>query len=132
MVNVLIAEGDHSAAFERAKKLCDLAAQTDERGWQALAWEARARAALSCGDPAVAIEHIAKAMAACEGVQVPVAEWRVHATSAIVYKAVGDHRGAGKHSQLGAAVRKRLADSLPKDDPVRLKFEHRSGLLSVV
>jgi hypothetical protein len=57
------------------------------------------------------------------------AEWRVHATSAIIYKAVGDHRRARKHSQLGAAVRQRLADSLPKDHPVRLKFEHRSGLI---
>ncbi|MDB5394416.1 MAG: transcriptional regulator, putative ATPase, winged helix family [Rhodospirillales bacterium] len=132
MVGVLITEGGHVAARARAKLLCDLAERTDERTWQALAWEARARAALSRGDSAEAIEHVAKALAACEGVQVPIAEWRVHATSAIIYKAVGDHRRARQHSQLGAAVRKRLADSLPKDHPVRLKFEQRSGALAEV
>ncbi|MDB5393046.1 MAG: transcriptional regulator, putative ATPase, winged helix family, partial [Rhodospirillales bacterium] len=130
MVNILIAEANHFAAVERAKKLCDLAAHTDERGWQALAWEARARAALSCGDSAEAIEHVAKALAACEEVQVPIAEWRVHATSAIAYKAVGDLHRAKRHTQMSAAVRRRLAESLPDGDPVRLKFERRSASLS--
>ncbi|MDB5394759.1 MAG: hypothetical protein JWM91_2265, partial [Rhodospirillales bacterium] len=132
MVNALIAEANHFAAVERAKKLCDLAAQTDERAWQALAWEARARAALSCGETLEAIDNVANALTACEGVTLPLAEWRVHATSATIYKAVGDHRQAKKHSQLGAAIRKRLAESLPEGDPVRVKFEHRSELISVI
>jgi hypothetical protein len=132
MVNVPIAEGDHPAARARAKHLCELAEQTDERAWQALAWEARARAALSCGETLEAVDSIANALTACEGVTVPLAEWRVHATSATIYKAVGDHRRARQHSQLGAAVRKRLAESLPEGNPVRLKFEFRSGLISAV
>jgi hypothetical protein len=130
MVNVLIAKSDHPAALESAKQLCDLAERTDERTWQALAWEARARAAISCGETSEAVDNVANALTACEGVTVPLAEWRVHATSEIIYKAIDDHRRARKHSQLGAAVRNRLAESLPKDHPVRLKFEHRSGLIS--
>jgi hypothetical protein len=47
------------------------------------------------------------------------------------YKAVGDVRRAKRHTRLGAAVRKRLAESLPDGDPLRLKFERRSGSLSV-
>ncbi|MDB6087384.1 MAG: Transcriptional regulatory protein terminal, partial [Gammaproteobacteria bacterium] len=130
MVNALIAKGDHPAALTRAESLCELTAQTDERAWQALAWEARARAALSCGESSKAADNVANALAACEGVSVPIAEWRVHATSAIIYKAVGDHRRAKRHTQMGAAVRRRLAESLPDGDPVRLNFERRSVSIS--
>jgi hypothetical protein len=129
MVNVLIADGDHPTALSRAERLCDLAAQTDERTWQALAWEAYARAALSCGEAVTAGAHVEKALAACEGVQVPLAEWRVHATCAITFTALGDDHRAGTHRQLGAAVRKRLAESLPEGHPVRVTFECRSGSL---
>jgi DNA-binding winged helix-turn-helix (wHTH) protein/tetratricopeptide (TPR) repeat protein len=126
MVNVLIAVGDHPTALLRAERLCDLAGQTDERTWQALAWEACARAALSCGEAAQAIDAVGKALAACEGGQVPLAEWRVHATCTGAFKALGDGHRAGTHARLAAATRKRLAESLPEGDPVRLIFERRS------
>jgi hypothetical protein len=129
MVHVLIAVGDHPAALLRAERLCDLAGQTDERTWQALAWEAHARAALFCGEAEKAGGHVERALAACEGVQVPLAEWRVHATCAITFTALGDNRRAGTHTRLGAAARKRLAESLPEGHPVRLTFERRSGSL---
>ena len=129
MVDVLIATGDHSTALLRAERLCDLTAQTDERTWQALAWEAHARAALSCGEVTTAIGSVERALAACEGVQVPLAEWRVHATGASTFKALGDDHRAGTHTRLGAAVRRRLAESLPEGHPVRLTFERRSGSL---
>ncbi|GGF32156.1 hypothetical protein GCM10011611_42890 [Aliidongia dinghuensis] len=129
MVNVLIAVGDHPTALSRAERLCDLAAQTDERTWQALAWEARARAALSCGAAEEAGGHVERALAACEGVQVPLAEWRVHATCASAFTALGDDHRAGTHTHLGAAIRQRLTESLPEGHPVRLTFERRSGSL---
>jgi DNA-binding winged helix-turn-helix (wHTH) protein len=131
-VNVHTAEGNHVAAIERAKQFCDLAERTDERAWQGFAWEARARANLLSDKMAEAADCVARALAACDGVQVPIAEWRVHATSALVCKAGGDIRRARRHNQLGAAVRKRLAESLPEGDPVRFKFERRSGSLAEV
>ncbi|MEJ0096097.1 MAG: AAA family ATPase [Methylocella sp.] len=127
MVNLLIADGDQAAARARAERLCDLAMQTNERAWQALAWEARARAALSCSKTSEAIDHLLKALAACEGVQAPLAEWRVHATGAMVYEAAGDVCGAGTHVRLGAALRNRLAETLPEGHALRLTFERRSG-----
>ena len=130
MVNVLIAVGDHATALLRAERLCELAEQTDERTWQALAREAHARAALSCGEAENAAGHVEKALAACEGVQVPLAEWRVHATCASTFKALGDNHRADTHARLGAAIRKRLAESLPEGDRVRLTFERRSGSLA--
>jgi len=132
MVGALIANGDHAAAHVRAARLCDLAAQTDERSWQALAWEARARAALACGEESEAMADVAKALAACDGVTVPLAEWRVHATSAKVHKAAGDVRQARAHGRLGAAVRRRLASTLPEGGPLRSTFERRSGALAAV
>lgn len=130
MVDALIANGDHVAAHSRAKRLCELAEQTDERMWQALAWGARARAALACGEVSDAIVYVARALAACDGVEVPLAEWRVHATGAVVFKAIGDIRQSGKHSRLGAAIRKRLAGTLPEGDSLRSKFERRSGAIA--
>jgi DNA-binding winged helix-turn-helix (wHTH) protein len=130
MVNVLIRQGDPLTALVRAERLCDLTAQTDERAWQAFAWEARARAALSCGDASEASDHVANALAVCEGVQAPLAEWRAHATAAMTYKALGDVSRGGTHDRLGAAVRRRLAESLPEGHALRLRFERLSEQLS--
>ena len=132
MVDVLIANGDHTAALVRANRLCDLAAQTDERTWHALAWEARARAALARGEASEAMADVAKAVAACDGVEVPLAEWRVHATGAVVCKAAGDLHQARAHDRFGAAFRKRLADALPEGDPLRSTFQRRSAALAAV
>jgi DNA-binding winged helix-turn-helix (wHTH) protein len=131
MVNLLIANGDQTGAQLRAQRLCDLAAQTDERVWQALAWEARARAVLLLDEPSKAINHVANALAACEGGQVPLAEWRVHATAAAAYKNTGDLRRARTHAHLSARARKRLAVTLPQGHSLRLTFERRSGSVSV-
>ncbi|HLZ66677.1 MAG TPA: AAA family ATPase [Aliidongia sp.] len=130
MVDVLIAEGDQSAALSRAERLCDLAEQTDEHTWQALAWEAHARAALACAETAKALDAVENALAACKGEQVPLAEWRVHATCTSTFEALGDADRAATHTHLGAAARKSLAGSLPEGHPLRLTFERRSGSLS--
>jgi tetratricopeptide (TPR) repeat protein len=126
VVNVQIAEGDRAAARAGAEQLCILAAQTDDRAWQALGWEARARAALSRGDAAEAADSLANALAACSDVTAPLAEWRVHATGAMICDAVGDADRARAHDRLGSAIRRRLADTLPAGSPLRLKFESRS------
>ncbi|MDB5365989.1 MAG: Transcriptional regulatory protein terminal [Rhodospirillales bacterium] len=130
MVNLLIADGANVTALVRAKGLCDLVAQTDERTFQALAWEARAGAALACGENAEALESVANSLAACKDVDVPLAEWRVHATAASAYRAIGDEAAAAAHSNLGAAIRQRIAGTLPQNDPLRAKFEQRSELLA--
>ena len=130
-VNLLLSEGNHPAALAHAERLCELAAQTDERAWQALAWEARARADLACGATARAIRHVASALAACEAAKVPLAEWRVHATAAMAFKAAGNSGQARTHSRLGAAIRGRLAGTLPEGDPLRSTFERRGGLATV-
>jgi DNA-binding winged helix-turn-helix (wHTH) protein len=130
MVNALIAVGDNPTAVSRAGRLCDLAAQTDEQAWQALAWEARARSVLALGKGSEAMADVARALIACDGVTVPLAEWRVHATAAMVHKAAGDIPLATKHSCLGAAIRERLAGTLPQADPLQSTFVRRSGAIA--
>jgi tetratricopeptide (TPR) repeat protein len=129
MVGVLLSMGDLQEAAIRAQRLCDLAMRTDERTWQALAWEALARAALASGTATEAVGHLTKALAVCGAVQVPLANWRVHAACAATYRANGDIAQANKHSQLGLAARKLVAESLPEGHPLRLKFESRSAAL---
>lgn len=129
MVNLLVAQGLRSDGLRRAKGFCELAAQTQERAWQALAWEAHARAALAFGDSAQAVDHAAKALTACAGAKVPTAELRVQATCAIVFKASGDMDRARAHGQKSEILRKQLADSLPKTHPLRAQFERNSASL---
>ena len=66
------------------------------------------------------------------GVTVPLAEWRVHATSALVYKAAGNTARTRRHNRLGEAVRNRLAEGLPEGHPLRQQFKRRSASLFAV
>jgi hypothetical protein len=91
-----------------------------------------ARAALSCGQSSEGGGNVANALTACEGVTVPLAEWRAHATSAMIYRAVEDTAGARPHTRLGETVRKRLAESLPEGHPLRRQFEHRRASLFAI
>jgi tetratricopeptide (TPR) repeat protein len=127
MVGSLISMGDLPAATARAERLCDRAMKTDERTWQALAWEALARAALSSGNATEAVSHLTKALAVCGAAQIPLANWRVHAACAATYQASGDMAQAKTHTRVGLAARKQLAESLPEGHPLRLKFESRSA-----
>ena len=84
---------------------------------------------LSSGEALKAIDAVGKALAACEGGQVPLAEWRVHATCANIFKALGDTHRADTHARLGAAIRKSLAEKSAGGRPVRMTFERRSLML---
>ncbi|MGR9438645.1 AAA family ATPase (plasmid) [Rhizobium leguminosarum] len=127
MVNSHIEQGDHDEGLARATHLSQAAMNTDDRTWRALAWEARARAALSCGKAPEALEHVTRALNECEGGMAPIAEWRVRATAAAIFKAKGDLRQASNHAELGLAVTRRLAESMPAADPFRSTFERRSA-----
>jgi tetratricopeptide (TPR) repeat protein len=129
MVTLLIAMGDHAGALARAEGLCALAEQTDERAWQALAYEGQARAALARGDVPKAIDYVGKASAACAGVQIPSVELRVVATGATAFRAAGDAARATQHICRGEIIRKQLAESLPEDHSLRQQFERRSATL---
>jgi DNA-binding winged helix-turn-helix (wHTH) protein/tetratricopeptide (TPR) repeat protein len=123
MVNLLMATADNAGARVRAERYVMLAEATDERMWQSLAWETRARVALAQGVPAEAVECIEKAQAVSKAFETPLADWRVHETAAAAYTAIGDRRQARIHVQASVAVRKRIAQTLSEGDSLRVTLE---------
>jgi carboxylesterase type B len=90
--------------------------------WQALAWEAGARVALAELDVPRAQDCVAKALAAMEGFEAPLAAWRVHATASELYRESGDRDLAERHLAVSRQTIMKLADSLPVEEPLRQTF----------
>jgi hypothetical protein len=122
-VNLLLLTGARAEAAARADRFIRLAAETDERTWQALAFETWARVALGRGAATEALEVITKALAATKGFETPLADWRVHATAAVAYRVIGNPQLASRHAHLAATTRRQLVESLPQRHRLRALFE---------
>ncbi|CAE6801864.1 ATP-binding protein [Paraburkholderia nemoris] len=106
--------GDHRTARSRAEAFLELALATEDRTWQALAWDVVAREALASGDAVVAREHINAAFAAMEGFETPLADWRLHRTAAAIHEACGDAEQADAQQRHFMSTLERLSNSLPR------------------
>ncbi|MEA3214521.1 MAG: hypothetical protein QOJ19_677 [Acidimicrobiia bacterium] len=122
LTDLRLAQGDQPRAVEEGEEFLRVACATPERTWQALAWEANARIALAASELERARDCITKALTAMDGVEVPLAEWRVHATAGELSERRGDSGAATQHHALSRAAILKLADSLPGDDPLRKTF----------
>ena len=104
------------AAFEparqEAKRLCELAVQPGERTYLALGKSALAKIAMAEQQWEQAEAELLQALAVLEGVEAPLAAWRVYATAAQLYEQRGRSTEARQYWTRSAAVRTRLADSL--------------------
>jgi hypothetical protein len=127
-VNLLLLTGARVEAAARADRFVRLAGETDERTWQALAFETWARVALGRDAPTEALDVITKALAATQGFETPLADWRVHATATVAYQVIGNSELASRHAQLAAATRRRLVESLPQKHRLRMLFETSARL----
>ena len=121
LTDAYLARGDLASARREAQRFLELVGTTAERTWQALAWEANARVALAEGDIASAGEQIRRAIAAQEGVRVPLASWRVHATAADTAVLAGEPEAAARHREVAIAEVNSLAASL-EGDPLQQVF----------
>jgi hypothetical protein len=117
LTDVWLIKGDIEKARQEAREFLQASLKTRERTHQALAWEANARVAMAAGDGSVA-DCIGKALSIVEQWDIPVAAWRVHATAAQAAKA----GLVPPHLQLSAETIIRLADSLPRSEPLREIF----------
>jgi len=99
--------GDLISAGHAAEKFLSAALITEERTWQALAFDACARVALAKDAPSVAREFITNAVDAMAGFDVPLAQWRVHKTATQVM-----HEEAERHRTLARETIERLANTL--------------------
>jgi hypothetical protein len=106
--------GDHRTARSRGEAFLKLALATEDRTWQALAWEVVARGALASGDPVIALDCINSAFAAAAGFETPLADWRLHRTAAAIHEARGDTEQAEVQQRRFASTLERLSNSLPR------------------
>jgi tetratricopeptide (TPR) repeat protein len=111
-----LAQGERSRARHEAERLAQLASRPPERTYLALARSLLAEVALLESSLPRAEAELATALAATEGVEVPLAAWRVHDTAARLHAARHDAMTAKRHRARSAAVLTRLADSL-RDRP---------------
>jgi tetratricopeptide (TPR) repeat protein len=107
LTDLALKTGNISQAYQEAEKFLSLTLATSEGTWQALAWEARARVALTDSDCEHARADIQKAVETIEGFNLPLAAWRVHSTAMDIFPERAEH-----HRRLSAATAGKLADSL--------------------
>jgi len=122
LTELWLAKGDVRQARIEGEQLLQVTLATAERTWQALAWETNARIAIA--DTAVerAGDCIAKALSTMQGLEVPLAAWRVHATAAELYQATNNIDSANHHRELSRATIRKLADSLDLNERLRKIF----------
>ena len=106
-------------ARREAELTRELAAQPGERTYLALAHRTLAEVALAEQQPDEAELEISRALAAIEGADAPLAEWRVCETAAQLYEELGRTAEAGQSRRRSADTLVRLAESLGQDDPLR-------------
>jgi hypothetical protein len=110
--------GDRRTARSRVEAFLKLALATEDRTWQALAWEVVAREALESGDPVSALDSIKTAFAVAEGFETPLADWRLHRTAAAIHRARGDAEQADVQQRHFTSTLERLSNSLSRGDQI--------------
>jgi DNA-binding winged helix-turn-helix (wHTH) protein/tetratricopeptide (TPR) repeat protein len=132
LADLWLARGDLRQAKREGEVFVTVACATAERTWQALAWEVNARIAIAVSEPERAQDCITKALSAMDGFEVPLAEWRAHATAAELSELRGHGGAANHHRELSRATVLRLAHSLPEDHPLRITFLSTPPISTIV
>ncbi len=132
VTEALLAKGDLAAAKGQAGRFVDATLRTAERTWQALAWEASARVAIAEGELERAGHCIRSALTSMEGFELPLADWRVHATAADVYGRAGDIARANQLRELSRTTILKLANSLSMEETLRETFLSAPAVRSVL
>jgi hypothetical protein len=120
LAEMWLKKGDIEKAQSDAREFLNASLATRERTYQALAWETNARVARIAGDQGAVEDCVGKALSIVERFEVPLAAWRVHATAAEV--STRDPSLARAHLRCSAETIIRLADSLPRTEPLREIF----------
>jgi predicted ATPase len=122
MTEAWLCKGDLTKARTEAEQFLKVTQATEEHTYRALAFETNARVSIAEDDPAMALEHIEKAVREMEGYEVPLAAWRVHATAHDIHQRLGDSTRANEHRELSSVTIMKLANSLPEEEPLHKTF----------
>ena len=112
LANLALRAGEEARARQQAQALLERVERTEERTWQGLAWETRARVELQAGNSSGAVESITRALEVTAGFQTPLADWRIHTTASLAYEAAGRADEGKQHAQRGRDAKAVLAASL--------------------
>ena len=82
----------------------------------------KASVALAADDLAQAHTCLRQALVTVEDVEIPLAAWRVHATTAVLNECTGKSGEADHHRALSRTTILQLAQSLPAAEPLRHTF----------
>ena len=127
LTELYLQRGELAQAQVEAQRFVEASLATEERAWQALAWEASARVALAGSDLQQGQECIRKAIAVMEGFDVPPAFWRVHATAMQLFP-----ENAEEHHRVAVDVVLRLAESLKEFPQSRDRFLSSKSVRNII
>ncbi len=111
--------GQTARAHQEAERVRKLAAQPGEATYLALAHQMLAEIEMADQKWSNAKGEVLRAVKVLEGVEAPLAEWRVCETAAKISERLGDGAEATRYWQRSADTLKRLAESLSEDDYLR-------------
>jgi DNA-binding winged helix-turn-helix (wHTH) protein/tetratricopeptide (TPR) repeat protein len=114
-----LAQGELARARREAEALRELAARPGERTYLALAHRTLAEIAMAAEQWDEAKNEVSRALAAVERAEAPSAEWRVCATTALLYERLGLGDVASRNWRRSADALDRLAESLGEYDQLR-------------
>jgi hypothetical protein len=114
--------GDLTRAREQAARLYEIAAGPQEGTYLALASRLLARIAIAEEDLAEARLQLGRAISVVERAELPLATWRVYATAANFHGRFGDDEKQEEFRRRAKNAANALADTIDKDDPLRVSF----------
>ena len=114
-----LAQGNLAEARNEAERVCELAAPPGEKTYLALARLVIAEAAMAAGDWDAADAAIAQALTMLEGLNAPLAEWRVCLAAAKIHEQRGRSQEATRQRRRGLEVLIGLAHSMDETDRLR-------------
>jgi tetratricopeptide (TPR) repeat protein len=114
-----LAQGKPTEASQDAERVCQLAGPPGEKTYLALAHLTIAEAAMKSRDSNGADASLDRALRVIEGVNAPLAEWRVYAAAARLHEQKDSTEEAARQRRCGLDVLTGLADSLHETDRLR-------------
>jgi len=114
--------GNIEKASYEADCFLQSALETADPHLQALAWEIQTRVAIAKENWGRADGCIHQALEIVHRFEVPVAGWQVHATAWRLHQTKQQYAQADSHREHSLAYITKIADSFPKEEPLRESF----------
>jgi DNA-binding winged helix-turn-helix (wHTH) protein/tetratricopeptide (TPR) repeat protein len=111
--------GDLDQAQKAAARLHEVTGAAPDRPFLALSHNVMARAAMEAGTSQSVRSHLSRAIAIARTARLPLAAWRVYATTARFYENSGEPEKAAKYRCRSDQIVRSLTNSLEPNDPLR-------------